>query len=68
MHGLTSATSLWTVASIGTVSVLGYPLLALLLGGLVLLIPPWKELPVLSHIRHGKGLAQVPQGADTRLR
>ena len=65
VHGLTTAASLWTVASIGAVSGLGYPMLALLLGGLVLLILLWEDLPLVSRIGHRKRRAQVAEGADT---
>ena len=54
VRGLTTAASLWTVASIGAVAGLGYLLLAILLAGVVLLILLWEELPLLSRIGYSK--------------
>ena len=54
VRGLTTAASLWTVASIGVVIGTGRYLLGVLLASLILLMLPWEEIPGLRRIGHRK--------------
>lgn len=66
VRGLTTAASLWTVASIGVVIGTGHYLLGVLLAGLILLILLWEEIPGLRRIGHRKRLHAPAHRSEQR--
>lgn len=64
VRGLTTAASVWAVASVGAVIGAGYYLLGVVLSVLILLILAWEELPLLRRIGYRKQLSRRTSSID----
>jgi len=61
VRGLTTAASIWAVASVGVIVGVGDYLMGIVVGALVLLILEWDHIPVLNHLGyHGTNGAAAP--------